>query len=57
MAATPTEEAHDVTGKTINWNAEVRKIWGSEWNKPEIEYEFTGRTFTRRTNEAGPYVA
>ena len=57
MASTPTEPAHDVTGKTIDWNAEVRKSYGPEWNKPEVEYEFSGRKFVRRTNEAGPYVA
>lgn len=55
MARTPTEPAHDVTGKTINWNAEVRKIWGVEWNKPEVEYEFSGRKFYRRTQDAGIY--
>lgn len=55
MASTPTEPAHDVTGKTINLGAEVRKIWGAEWNKPDIEYEFSGRTFRRRTQDAGIY--
>lgn len=51
MAATPTEEAHDVTGKTIDWNAEVRKAWGPEWNKPEVEYDFNGRKFYRRSSD------
>lgn len=58
MASTPTEPANDVILKTINWNAEVRKIWGVEWNKPELEYEFSnGKKFYRRTEDAGPYVA
>lgn len=49
MAATPTEPAHEVTGKTVDWNAEVRKIWGPEWNKPGIAYEFSnGKTFNQR---------
>lgn len=52
MSATPTEEAHDVTLKTINWNAEVRKIWGPEWNKPGTAYEFSnGRKFNQRRPE------
>lgn len=51
MAATPTEEAHDVTLKTIDWNAEVRKIWGVEWNKPDVEYRFSGREFVRRASD------
>lgn len=55
MSATPTEEAHDVTGRTLDMNAEVRKIWGPEWNKPELEYEFGKRKFYRRTEESGIY--
>ena len=52
MASTPTEPAHDVTGKTLDWNAEVRKSWGATWNKPEVEYEFSnGKKFVRRTSE------
>ena len=52
MPATPTEPANDVTGKTIDWNAEVRKLWGPEWNKPEVSYEFSGRKFYMRTEDS-----
>lgn len=46
----------DVVTKTVNWNAEVKKIWGAEWNKPEVEYEFSnGRKFSRRTGDAAIY--
>jgi hypothetical protein len=56
MSATPTEVAHDVTGRTIDLNAEVRRQWGAEWGKPEVEYEFSnGRKFTRRTEYAAIY--
>lgn len=43
--------------RTIDMNAEVRKIWGPEWNKPEITYEFSnGRKFEQRTEDAAIYV-
>lgn len=42
--------------RVIDMNAEVRKIWGSEWNKPEISYEFSnGRKFELRTEDAAIY--
>jgi hypothetical protein len=42
--------------REINLSAEVKKMWGKEWNQPEVEYEFSnGRTFKRRTEEAGIY--
>lgn len=52
----PTEPANDVTGRTIDMNAEVRRIWGAEWAKPEVEYRFSnGREFVRRTEDAAIY--
>lgn len=56
MAATPTEQAHDVTSKTIDIGAEARKAFGPKWNEPELEYEFTGRKFYRKTELAAIYV-
>lgn len=51
-------ETPDVTGRTVDLNAEVRKMWGPEWNKPELEYEFSnGRKFYRRTEDSGIYQA
>lgn len=56
MSATPTELAHDVTGRTIDLGAEARKLMGPEWNKPEVAYEFSGgRKFVERTEDAGIY--
>lgn len=56
MSATPTEPSHDPTGRSIDLNAEVKKAWGPEWNKPEVEYRFSnGREFTRRTEDSGIY--
>ena len=56
MSSTPTERDHPVHTSVIDWNAEVRKSWGVEWNKPSVEYRFSnGREFTRRTVDAGIY--
>jgi len=57
MPATPTAPANDVTGRTLDLSAEVKKIWGPKWNEPEVEYEFTGRTFKRRTEDAAIYAS
>jgi len=51
-----TEQPHDPTGTVIDWNAEVRKVWGPNWNKPETAYEFSnGRKFELRTEDASIY--
>lgn len=56
MAATPTEEAHDVTMREINLSAEIKKVWGPRWNAPETSYVFSnGRKFTLRTGDAAIY--
>lgn len=47
---------NDVTEKTIDLAAEVRKIWGPKWNEPEVEYEFSGRTFKRHTGDCAVYA-
>lgn len=42
--------------RTVDLAAEVRKIWGKQWNEPELEYEFSnGKQFKRRTEEAAIY--
>lgn len=56
MAATPTSPANDVTGRTLDLGAEVRKAYGPKWNEPEVEYTFTGRTFKRRTGDCAVYA-
>lgn len=46
-----------VNFSTIDLSAEVKKIWGPEWNKPEVSYEFSnGRKFELRTEDASIYV-
>ena len=59
MAATPTEPAHDPVFRTIDLSAEIRKIWGPEWNAPEISYVFADgkRTFKLRTGDAAIYAS
>ena len=47
---------NDPVFKEVNLSAEVKKIWGPEWNKPEVAYEFSnGRKFTLRTEDAAIY--
>ena len=56
MAATPTEPSHDPIFKEVNLIAEIKKIWGPEWGKPSLEYEFSnGRKFYRKTEYAAIY--
>lgn len=39
-------EENRVQTRDIDYAAWVRKLWGKEWNKPEIVYEFSnGRKF------------
>lgn len=46
----------DVVTRELDWNALVKKTWGAEWNKPELEYVFSGdRKFYRRTGDAAIY--
>ena len=40
----------------IDLAAEAKKAWGPEYNKPEPSYEFTGRTFELRTQDAAIYT-
>ena len=54
--ADPNARESDVVTRELNLSAEIKKIWGPEWNKPEIEYEFEGRKFTRRTGDAAIYA-
>jgi hypothetical protein len=46
----------DAKFTVLDWNAEVKKAWGPEWNKPEPAYEFSnGRKFVLRTGDAAIY--
>ena len=57
----PTENEirpNDPSFTVIDLNAEVRKIWGPQWNKPEVAYEFSsGRKFDLRTGDAAIYAS
>ena len=56
MSATPTEESHQPVFREINLSAEIKKIWGKQWNAPSPAYEFSnGRKFEMRTEDFGPY--
>lgn len=57
MAATPTEKNHDPVFRTIDMNAEVKKLWGAHWNEPEVAYEFGKRKFHLRTGDAAIYAS
>ncbi len=47
---------NDPVFKELNLSAEIKKIWGPQWNKPEVAYEFSnGRKFTLRTEDAAIY--
>jgi hypothetical protein len=43
--------------RVIDMNAEARKAWGPEWNKPEIAYEWSnGKKHELRTEDAAIYA-
>lgn len=57
MSATPTEVAHPPIFKTIQMDAETKRIYGPKWNEPSLAYEFSnGRKFTLRTEDAAIYI-
>lgn len=48
----PDDTDNLVTTRAIDLNAVVRKAWGKDWAKPEVEYEFSnGRKFEKRTED------
>jgi len=58
MSSTPTEDSHDPTFRTIDMNAEVKKMWGPKWNAAEVAYEFSnGRKFELKTGDAAIYAS
>jgi len=54
--ADPNAVESNVVVRELNLSAEIKKIWGPEWNKPEIAYEFEGRKFYLRTGDAAIYA-
>ena len=59
MTTPAKEPAHPVTFTTIDMSAEAKKVWGAQWDAPEIEYEFAKgkRIFKRRTGDAAIYAS
>ena len=52
------ETSHDPVFREVNLSAEIKKIWGAEWNKPETSYVFSnGRKFELRTGDAAIYAS
>lgn len=51
----PTDPPNNATVKEIDLGAEVRKMWGVNWNKPTIAYRFGEREFELRTEDAAIY--
>lgn len=48
---------NDVVFRELDLGAEIKNIWGSKWNAPETEYEFSnGRKFDLRTSDSGIYA-
>jgi len=46
----------DAKFTVLDMSAEAKKIWGPDWNKPEVAYEFSnGRKFHLRTGDAAIY--
>lgn len=37
--------------RSLDWAALVRKIWGDEWHKKEVVYEFQNK---RKFEDSGP---
>jgi len=43
--------------RTISFGAEVKRMWGDEWVKKDIGYEFSnGRQFRVSEPNGGPYT-
>lgn len=45
------------TFRTLDMNAEVRRLLGPEYDKPEVSYQFTGKKFELRTGDAAIYAS
>lgn len=47
----------DVKFRVIDMAAEAKKIWGPEWNAPEVAYEWSnGKKHYLRTGDAAVYA-
>lgn len=46
-----------VVFRDVDLSAEVKKLWGPEWSKPETSYVFSnGRKFELQTGDAAIYA-
>jgi hypothetical protein len=47
---------NDFPMREVNLSAEIKKMWGKEWDAPELEYQFSnGKKFYRRPEHAAIY--
>jgi hypothetical protein len=52
----PTNPPNNVSARSVDLSAEVRKLWGVQWSQPSPAYEFSsGRKFELRTGDASVY--
>lgn len=53
----PSNKTSEPSARSIDLSAEIIKVWGPQWNKPSISYEFSsGRKFELLTQDAAIYV-
>ena len=50
------DNSNKPTAREINLAAEIKRVWGPEWNKPSEDYRFGDRVFYIRTNDSGIYA-
>ena len=47
---------NDFPMREVNLSAEIKKMWGKEWDAPVLEYEFSnGKKFYRKPEHAAIY--
>lgn len=52
----PNNNESDAKFREINLSAEIKKMWGPEWNAPEVAYEWSnGKKHYLKTGDAAIY--
>lgn len=58
MATENSKRPANPTFRTLDLSAEVKKLLGADWNKPEIAYEWSnGKKHYLRTGDASIYAS
>ncbi len=48
---------YPVSKRTIDYGNMVRRVWGAEWSKRDVVYQFSnGRVFCDSSINGGPYT-